>query len=106
MLLIHLQKIMTRTGFLKDVMYIINGFLTLMVGSIWFQRLTYKLCSKMVFPSKFVEKVMLSPMQKTLLEYVQHVLTTCVLAMCTFDIWMLKGAHNVFVVVINFTLEN
>ncbi len=97
---------MTRTGFLKDVMYIINGFLTLMVGSIWFQRLTYKLCSKMVFPSKFVEKVMLSPMQKTLLEYVQHVLTTCVLAMCTFDIWMLKGAHNVFVVVINFTLEN
>jgi len=97
---------MTRKGLLKDVMYIINSFLTLMVESILFQRSAYKLCPKMVFPSKFIEKVMLSPMQKTLLEYVQHVLTTCVLATCTFDIWMLKGAHNVFVVVINSILEN
>ncbi len=106
MLLIHLQKIMAHKGFLKDVMYIINDFLTLMVESIWFQRLAYKLCPKVVFPSKFVEKVMLLPMQKTLLKHVQHVLTTCVLVTCTFDILMLKETHNVFVVIINSILEN
>jgi len=97
---------MAHKDLLKDVMYIINGFLTLMVESIWFQKLAYKFCLNVVFPSNFFEKVMLSPMQKTLFKYVQHVLTTCVLVTCTFDVWMLKRAHNVFVVVINSILEN
>jgi len=29
-----------------------------------------------------------------------------VLEKCTFDLWMLKGAHNVFIVVSNFILKN
>jgi hypothetical protein len=35
-------------------------------------------------------------MQKTLVQYVQFALATCNLTNCTFDIWMSKGAHDVF----------
>ncbi len=29
-------------------------------------------------------------------------LVNCILATCTFDLWMSKGEHDVFVVVVNF----
>jgi len=46
-------------------------------------------------------------MQKTLVEYVYFKLTTYMLSMCTFDLWMNKGAHNVlFGVSVNFMLKN
>ncbi len=34
-----------------------------------------------------------------MLTYVHPALVDCILATCTFDLWMLKGAHDVFVVV-------
>jgi hypothetical protein len=40
-------------------------------------------------------------MQKTLVEYVYFKLTTYMLSMCTFDLWMNKGAHNVLFGVLN-----
>ncbi len=34
--------------------------------------------------------------------YVHLALLDCILTTCTFDLWMLKGAHDVFIVVVNF----
>ncbi len=34
--------------------------------------------------------------------YVQPTLASCLFTTNTFDLWMLKGAHDIFVVVINF----
>jgi hypothetical protein len=34
------------------------------------------------------------------------ILPTCVLGKCTFDLGILKGTHNVFVVVLNVILKN
>lgn len=34
--------------------------------------------------------------------YVELALANCLLTTCTFDLWMSNGAHDVFVVVVNF----
>ncbi len=34
--------------------------------------------------------------------YVQPTLVGCLFTTYTFDLWMLKGTHNIFVVVVNF----
>jgi hypothetical protein len=78
-------------GFLEDdILYVIKGFLPLRTMQfIWFQRLMYKLCLKVIFPYKKIlaKKVILAPMQKKLpQEYVQHTLAIYVSAMCTFDL--------------------
>jgi hypothetical protein len=49
---------------------------------------------------------MFALVQKTLVEYVYLKLTTYMLSMCTFDLWMNKGPHNVFGVIVNFMLKN
>jgi hypothetical protein len=58
----------------------------------------------MVFPSRkiFVDNVLFGLMEKTMFTYVHLALEDCILAICTFDLWMSKGAHDVFVVVVNF----
>jgi hypothetical protein len=47
--------------------------------SILLQTLAYKLCMKVVFPSKkaFVKGIFPSLMQKTLVEYAQSILAKC-----------------------------
>jgi hypothetical protein len=90
-------------GFLEDdILYVIKGFLPLRTTQfIWFQRLVYKLCLKVVFPYKnfFAKEVILAPMQKKLpQEYVQHTLAIYVSTMCTFDFWMSKRTHIMFIV--------
>lgn len=86
-------------GFLEDdMLYVIKGFLPLRTRQfIWFQRLVYKLCLKVVFPymKVFVKKLILAPMQKKKFpqEYVQQTLTIYVSTMCTFDLWMSKITH-------------
>jgi hypothetical protein len=35
-------------------------------------------------------------------EFVQPTLVECLIATCTFDLWMSKGAHDVFAMVVNF----
>jgi hypothetical protein len=57
---------------------------------------------KVVFPSKkaFVEGNFLSFVQKTLVEYAQSILAKCDLIICTFDLWMSKGVHVVFSMVV------
>lgn len=90
-------------GFLEDdMLYVIKGFLPLRTRQfIWFQRLMYKLCLKVVslYRKVFAKEVILAPMQKKLpQEYVQHALTIYVLTMCTFDLWMWKRTHIMFIV--------
>jgi len=55
--------------------------------------MAYKLCPRVVFPSKkvFVEKVLLALVEKPLVTYVQPALVSCMFATCTFDLWMFVG---------------
>jgi hypothetical protein len=93
----------TQLVFLKDlVLYVIKDFLPMkIIKSIWLQQTIYKLCPKVIFPSKklFMEEVLLALVEKTLVTFVQLALVTCLFTTCTFDMWMLARAHNMFVVV-------
>ncbi len=61
----------------------------------------------MVFPSikVFVDDVFSGLVKKTMLTYVHPTLTDCISTTCTFDLWMSKGAHDVFTIVVNFVLN-
>jgi hypothetical protein len=50
----------------------------------------------------FVEETMSGLVEKTMTIYLQPTLANCILITCTFDLWMSKGARDVFVVVVNF----
>jgi len=56
------------------------------------------------FPSKkaFVDDVLFGLVEKTMFTYVHPTLVDCISATCTFDLWMSKGAHDVFAIVVNF----
>jgi len=45
-------------------------------------------------------------MQKTLATYVQVALFTSLFTTCALDLWMFVGAHDVFVVAVNFMSNN
>jgi hypothetical protein len=66
--------------------------------------MAYRLCPKVVFINKkvFVDDVLSKLVEKTMLTYVHPTFANCISTTCTFDLWMSKGAHDVFVVVINF----
>jgi hypothetical protein len=74
------------------MVFVVKGLLFMKtIKSIWLQRLVYKLCLKVVFlysRKVFVEKVI-----PTLVNYL--------LITCTFQIWVSRHAHNVFVAIIN-----
>jgi hypothetical protein len=42
----------------------------------------------------------------TMTKYAQHALVECLLAICAFDLWMSKGARNIFVMIVNFLSTN
>jgi len=92
--------------FLEDVMlFVIKSFLPLrIVEPIWFQRLALQLCPKVSFLSRkvFTKKVLPSLVNTTSIEFVQPTLVECLIATCTFHLWMSKGAHDVFAMVVNF----
>jgi hypothetical protein len=56
------------------------------------------------FPNKkiFVDDVFFRLVEKTMLTYVHLALVDCILATCTFDLFLSKHAHDVFVIVVNF----
>jgi len=58
----------------------------------------------MVFPGRkvFVDEVLSGLVEKTMLTYVHPTFVNCILTTCTFDLWMSKGAHDVFAIVVNF----
>ncbi len=97
----------THVGFLEDlILFVVKGLLPMkLVESIWLQKLSYKLCPQIVFPLRktFVENVLLRLVEKTMVIYVQLALANCLSTTCTFDLWMSKGTHDIFVVVVNLT---
>jgi hypothetical protein len=50
----------------------------------------------------FVDDVFFGLVEKTMFTYVHHALADCISTTSTFDLWMSKGAHDVFIVVVNF----
>ncbi len=69
-----------------------------------FDCMAYRLCPRVVFPSKkvFVEEVLLALVKKALVTYVQPALASYMSTTCTFDLWMSRGTHDMFVVIVNF----
>jgi hypothetical protein len=66
--------------------------------------MAYRLCLRLVFPNKnvFVDDVLSRLMEKTMFTYVHPTLANCISTICTFDVWMSKDVHDVFIVVVNF----
>ncbi len=76
--------------------------------SVWFHILVFRLCPKVNFPCRkvFIWKVIFTLMKQTLIAYVQFSLAKFLSTTCTFNLWMLKGAHNVFAMIVNFLSTN
>ncbi len=64
----------------------------------------YRLCPQLLFPLRksFVEKVMSSLVGKTMTTYAQLALANYISATYAFDLWMPKGARDIFVVMVIF----
>jgi hypothetical protein len=54
------------------------------------------------FLKKNSQEILPNLVEKTKQIYVLPKLTNCIFATTTFDLWMLKGAHDIFTFVINF----
>jgi hypothetical protein len=65
------------------------------------------LCPRIAFPSSkmFSQEVLVDLVEKTKQEYVLPKLKQCYFATTSFDLWMPKGAHDVFALEINFLSE-
>jgi hypothetical protein len=65
------------------------------------------LCPIVVFPSKklFSREDLVNLVEKTKQEYMLPKLKQCYSTTFSFDLWMSKGAHNVFALVISFLNE-
>ncbi len=74
------------------------------VESMWLKCLILCLCPKLNFPSirQFSQEILLGLVQKTNQHYVFHTLVDCFFTIASFDLWMSKGAYDVFALVINF----
>jgi hypothetical protein len=92
--------------FLEDLGLLIvkNNLLIQFVESMWLKRLILHLCPKLNFLSKnqFLQEILLRLVKKTNQLYVVHALAKCHYATTSFDLWMFKGACDVFALVINF----
>jgi hypothetical protein len=66
--------------------------------------MAYMLCPIVVFPSinVFVDDVLSRLVEKTMLPYVHPALANYISTTCTFDLWISKGANDMFIVVVNF----
>lgn len=62
-----------------------------------------RLCPRIVFPSRkvFADEVLPAMVEKNLQIYVLPALATCVSATASFDLWISKGAYDVFALVVN-----
>jgi hypothetical protein len=77
------------------------------VESTWLNHFIMDLCAKVVFPSRkmFSQEVLVDLVEKMKQEYVLIKLKQCYFATTSFDLWMSKGAHDVFALVISFLNE-
>jgi hypothetical protein len=74
------------------------------VESMWLKCLILHLCAKLNFPSRrqFSQEILPRLVEKTSQQYVLPALANCFSAIISFDLWMSKGAYDVFALVINF----
>lgn len=90
-------------------MFIINSFFPLrIVKFVCLQRLAFWLCLRVNFPLKrvFTNNILHALVNRTLTEYVQLTLAKCLITTCNFDLWMSKGGHYIFTIVVNFPSTN
>jgi hypothetical protein len=66
--------------------------------SISLERLTFLLCSRVSFPLKkdFIDYVVFALVNTTMTKYVQLALAKCLITIYTFNMWMSKEAHMMF----------
>jgi hypothetical protein len=66
------------------------------------------LCLQIVIPSKklFYQEALPNLVEKTKELYVLIELAKCLLATASFDLWMFKGSHGIFALVVNFLDAN
>ncbi len=75
---------------------------------VWFKRLILHMFPKVVFPStkQFFQEILPILVEKIKQVYVLPNLTNYISLTTSFDLWMSKGAHDIFVFVINFLGSN
>ncbi len=100
---------MQQKQFLQDLAFLVvkNHLPIQFVESSWLKCLVMHLCPKIVFPSRkmFSQEVLVDLMEKTKEEYVLTKFKQFYFAIVSFDLWMSKGAHVVFALVIKFLNE-
>ncbi len=75
--------------------------------SIWLKHLVMHLCPRIVFPSRktFSQEILVNLVEKMKQEYMLLKLKQFYYVIASFDLWMSKGARDVFTLVINFLNE-
>jgi hypothetical protein len=100
------KTIMSTELFLENRIFLVvkNHFPLYFVKNAWLKHLILHLCPWVWFSSQkfFSHDVLPSLMEKTKWTYVLLLLEECHFSTTNFDLWMSKGAHNVFALVINF----
>ncbi len=91
---------------LEDLgLLIVKNNLTIQfMENMWLKHLVLCLCPKLNFLSKrqFSQKILLGLIEKTNQQYVLITLGNCFFTTTSFDLWMCKGAYDVFALMINF----
>ncbi len=97
---------MSQKEFLEDLGLLIvkNNLPIQFVESMWLKHLILCLCPKLNFPSRqqFSQDILLGLVEKTNQLYVFLALAECHFVRVNFNLWMSKGAYDVFTLVNNF----
>ncbi len=100
---------MQQKQFLHDLAFFVvkNHLPIQFVERIWLKHLVIHLCPRVMFPSRkmFSKYALVNLVEKTKQKYVLPKLKQCYYATFSFDLWMSKGAHDVFPLVISFLNE-
>jgi hypothetical protein len=92
--------------FLEDlILYIIKGYQPFIsIKNVWLKRLVLHQCGQVTFPSRqqLGNEVIPSMVNKTMEHHVLPTLANAITVIATFDMWMLRGCFNTFVLVVNY----
>jgi hypothetical protein len=83
------------------MLFVIKGYLPMKtIESSYLYLMACRLRPRVVFLIKelFVDDVFFGLVEKTMFTCVHLAFANCISSTCTFDLWMSKGAHDVFVV--------
>jgi hypothetical protein len=105
----HFKKdVVQQKKFLQDLALLVvkNHLPIQFIESTWLKFLVMHLCSRVVFTSRkiFSQEVLVDLVEKMKQKYVLPKLKQCYFA-TSCDLWMSKGTHDVFILVIGFLNE-